>query len=369
MIFLILALAVAVPERVLAGPFQITDRTSDLDTSNPVQAVILEALNSAADNLENQINGEKLSIFEQNAFLGAMADASVNSTRGMGADYSSNYEYSIMGLHLALTFNLGSSDWDHLGRDVRNADNQFPGIGAAIQGGGLVASRADRLGIKRIGGLNVKRLKFNVNFFSWNLHDIGSVKFTFHNLGLHAQYKLVEPSKKMSVWTEWGGLDLTTGLDYATFEAKYSASMDISQDATIGETGESVTMRWNSEYSLGIETDTFSIPIELSTYTRFFYFLTLFGGGAVDLNVGSAKIFGEAQGPITASSTTGFEGNLFAGTGVLDYGDDTAQSPTAVDFRSFLGLQFNFWRLKLLSQFSWVSSGTYMLMSGLRVEL
>lgn len=358
-----------VSQGAFADGFEITNRTTDLDSSNPV----FQALSSAADSLEDEINSI-LGTADTVLFLKGMANANAYATKGMGVDYASNPNKFVLGVGPSVALNLQSGGLSDIQNQIQiDTNSGLPPLGAAIQPTVLLGINGSVLGIGKLGPFEGKRLNLFLNggYFGMEVGTDPTVDFSMFNLGAHLQYKLIANEKKeTSLLFHWGGLDFSTGVTYASSSLGFSTSIDESNDVPVEGTSESVTLSWNGTYNVSVEAWSLGIPIEMSTNIRLLYLLTLFLGVGTDLNIGSAGITGTGSAPISASFTGAFSGtNLFSGDGVLDLSGRDSQSPSFTALRGFFGFQINLWAIKALAQLGAATNGTYLALAGIRIAI
>lgn len=328
-----------------AGPFTIADRTSDLPAGN----AIFEALSSAANDLEAQVNNGFLSNGSRENFNSSVAKAATSPGSSLWVDRASSPDRFLFGAGFHGQVFMESLSLSGLNFGT---DNSLPPIGgnatAAIQGGvpgavfGLSRRTADRWFFTLSG----------VYFAS----KISSVALRFVQIGANAQYRLVRPQRLLLAG--WGGVTLSSGLNFCSSFIGMNSSLSLTSTSQVS--GQTATVNVDMAYQLGVRTNVLTVPIELSTNVSFLYLFTLFAGGAVDLNFGSASLSGSASGPVTASFTGQFQGtNLFSGTGTLNLDDGVTSRPTPVVGRFFAGLQFNVLMLKASVQYNYLTNRSH----------
>jgi hypothetical protein len=348
----------AVPSRAETTVFQIINRTSDLNASDPIQGPALAAFNAAADSIESSINNGFLSQSSQQGFATSLAKADTSDTSSLLADRASNPDRFSVGL-------VGQGNFYMQNGSSASADNQLPQLGAGAQAGLVVGVRASSLGISNLGFLDGKRLMFFLNGMTFST-SVSGVSASFTNIGFNALYDLVSP--RSAVVIGWGGLKFLTGFNYATSTVTYSGS--ISQSASTSFSGQSANVNVDMSYDIGVTSTDFYIPLELSTNFSILYLFTVYLGGAADLNFGSAHLTGGGSGPITSTATTNLGvNNLFSGTASLNLNDGVVGNPSSVAVRGFAGVQFNLFLLKVGVEGTVMESGTKSAAAFLRLAL
>ncbi len=339
-------------------PFQIVNRTSDLDPNDPNQNAVLTALNSAADQIENTINTTFLSDASQQTFVSAMAEANASNSNALIVDRASNpQKFSVGILAQGNTYSLNSGAFE--------TNNSFPSAGAAGQASLSIGVNASKLGISKIGFIDGKKLMLYINGsrFSYSM-DKATVGLT--NFGFNAQYKIIE--KKGNHFFGWGGLDASLGVNYGNNSLLYAAN--IKQSTTTTVNGQTASVNVDMDYSFGIDSWNLNFPLEISSNVNFLYAFSLFAGGGVDFNVGSTALKGSASGPVTASaSTQAGGGNLFSANSSLNLENGISGKPSLVTARGFGGLQLNLAVLKVVVEGHALSNKTIGAAAMIRVAL
>ncbi|HRP70334.1 MAG TPA: hypothetical protein PLY93_12440 [Turneriella sp.] len=94
---------------------------------------------------------------------------------------------------------------------------------------------------------------------------------------------------------------------------------------------------WTPQGTLNITSGSGTLPIEVSTNIRLFYFLSFYAGGAVDLNVGKATTAIHLTADMKGTTSGGTPQS--AGNSRLD--SVIESSPQFASARAFVGLQLN----------------------------
>ena len=271
--------------------------------------------------MESTINNGFLSDASQNTFATAMAKANTSSTSSLIADRSSNPTSWLSSLGLQGAFNSTTGSLP----TSSSTDNSLPSFGAAVHSSLVVGVSASKLGIKKLGPFDPKRTLLMLNGMLFR-KTVADVSLSFFNVGLNAQYKLVTPKGK-SVLLQWGGLDFLTGFNFQSLSADYSST--ISQATTQDVESETAQIQVDMDYTLGVKSIDFFVPLEISTNIRFLYLFTLYAGASADFNFGSSKLTGSATGPISATYSEPVPGvdNLYSATGSLNLDGGVSQSP------------------------------------------
>ena len=239
---------------------------------------------------------------------------------------------------------------DQLTTSFAASSNELPSIGAAIHGGVTAGVNLGTLGLKKkLGPIDFSRLKAYGSFLNYT-YDSSTFSAAMQNYGLNLQYKLV-PAVGLSFLAKWGGIDVTTGMNYIRNRATYQGNLN--QSSSDGTN----TLSFNFDYDLGVESKMFYIPLEVSTSVRLLYIFSAYGGVAADLNFGSAGLVGGGSGEVTA--TTNLAPVSYEADAVLDLDEHGYKaSPSFVNPRGFIGGQLNFPLAQVGGQVSVSSNGT-----------
>ncbi len=224
-----------------------------------------------ADSMKDDISGvigDELHLTDQAVFCQQMADAAVIASKGMGVEYASDFKLFTLGGSLGSGVNSG-------GFRFNKAGEELPDFGFAFQASAMAGVN---LGVFTGGKSVLSRVRLYVNGLTMNSSgDIMQASLT--NLGAHIQLKLIKP-KGLAV-VKWGGIDLTSGYEYAVYGLSLQQPMPISTELD----GNAIT--WDAVGTYDISASTTSIPIELSTSLHVMM-ASAFLGGALDISDGVA---------------------------------------------------------------------------------
>jgi hypothetical protein len=149
----------------------------------------------------------------------------------------------------------------------------------------------------------------------------------------------------------WGGIAITTGFDRARM--RLSLEKSFSRVIPIAAGGRDVAqVAVDSTGSFALESRSWSIPLELTTNLRFLYVLTAYGGVGYDFQLG-----GGSDMNVNLSGT--MSGTVIGQTAAVPLGNAqviaTEQAdPSPGKFRGIVGVQANFWFVKLFTQLNLV---------------
>lgn len=348
-----------------ATPFQITNRSSSLSASDPAQAAVLTALTQAADSMESTVNTGILSETSRQNFIDAVAKAHSSSVSSLLFDRSQIAEKWTVSVAGQGSFYSRSGSLSFTSGAFQ-ANNSLPTMGGAAHLGLTFGIKAETLGLKSFAFLNPKRTFLYISGGTLDRSfDTTRIKLTHFGAGLQSHF--FQKDKKSNV-LNWGGVSVGTGLYYLENSATVTANL--TQSSTVDVSGQLARINLNMNYALGIESNTFLIPIECSTSFRFLYVFTVFAGAGVDFNFGSTKLTGTATGPITASYSQNLGvGNLFSGTGSLNLDDGLSGKNSLVVVRGFAGFQLSLWKLNLITEGAMLTNGAVSLKAGIGVPI
>jgi len=300
-----------------------------------------------AQQLEDTID-EMYRVQRADEFLRAFADATSFSNRGIGVDYASNAD----GLMFGLAANLAVAVGD-LGVEERDAEHPVAGVAAnlAIMGG-VNLERFDQ-----------PRLTLYGNGF-WRRGAYEQLDGSITSVGVHAQYQVLgETRGNKALVFQWSGLTLTGGLELARWAFGLEDSIDT--DYTIdGDTDADATLSSTGRFDL--TSTTVTVPLEATTGVRILYLLSVYGGVGIDLQAGTSTLDADLDGTMTAIDP---RDDSEVDLGTADITIDGSSSPSVGKLRGLLGVQVNFWKLKVFVQANAMPFRAASVAAGLRVVL
>lgn len=264
--------------------------------------------------------GEDLPDADIGEYGTGMANANGFAYKGLGSDYSNNFDYFVI---RAAAGGAVDGDMD----DAENADGV--GIGASA----TIGINLDLLPVDKIGPVDLGKMDLFISMFSYDIDndidDNTNASGEISSFSVMARYQIVDGKEFIAGnMLEWGGIFLHTGFQRSSWDATIKATFD---DETAEISGAQATFS-DSQAKLTLETTTTTIPIEVSTYLRAGYIFTFFGGAGFDLVSGTSEVDIDLGGDI--SGTSGFDAELTAG-------DSASGDADATNFRGFFGAQFN----------------------------
>ncbi|MDH5717207.1 MAG: hypothetical protein OEZ22_06180 [Spirochaetia bacterium] len=341
--------------------------------------------------------------FSLEVLLEAMGNATVLSHKGIGVDYASSPTIFSTGVSLSPGFNMGEHTFDELLRgevfyEDKESGYQVPDIGASAQ---IAFMAGINLGIlpfalPELGPIDFSKFTVYVDFFALDIKslvegfgvmpdNIGIKQAEIYNIGIHAQYPLIEGVAFVPFGVaRWGGISLTSGFEYtsSTFIMTTDFEPDPSENTIAPTPLTTLKIATKGEADLGFDTGILSIPVEVSTNFQLIHILTFFVGVGLDFNMGYTSTIAGVRAPVSGSMTmdvptvnqsTGAlenSGNtitkeMLSAEANLDMGDEAWAAP--VDIRFFGGLQFNIAALKFYLMTTIAATNGYQIALGSRI--
>lgn len=312
-----------------------SSRALHADTMASVEIELNDAGRALADDLhldtaqlEDAMRGgvlRAMGLVSVEGFLRAFSDATAFSNRGLGADYASNSERGIIGVagNLAL---------------ASNVDGDMAATGAAAN-------------VAVLAGLNLQPWGHSAvtlygNAF-WRSASNDHLSGSLSSFGAHVQYKLFTPTEGWKRFVvQWGGIDLTSGLEVAHWEAALEGRLSHQfpiADAMGGAPSE-IAASLGGRFQLSSTTVT--LPIEVTANFRLLYVASIYLGVGAAAQVGSSTVDLGVNGEITATRASGASETV----GALRMNATGSQEPSFAGYHVLLGVQANLWRLKLFAQ-------------------
>jgi hypothetical protein len=286
--------------------------------------------------LDQQVRLELERIFQTyrlHDYLRSFNDAQSFTTRGLGVDYGSTIGLVEVGIaaNVAVNGNKAFTESDMRTQPIAG-----------------VATNITAMAGLNLGFLGLRPVTLFGNFFT-KKGSYREFAAELDNYGAHLQLKFLA-DRKESLWTafvRWGGIAVTTGFDHARM--KLSLKQGFSRKIPIASGGRDVAqVAVDSTGAFAMESRSWSIPLELTTNFRFLYALTAYGGVGFDFQFGggstmNVQLDGRAVGTALGQATP-----VDLGSVQVIATDEAKPSPS--QFRGILGLQANFWFLKVFTQ-------------------
>lgn len=280
--------------------------------------------------LADQI-ADSLGLLDTEGYLQPFADAQAFSSRGLTADYASEFDFLLVGIGAAGAFAIDDDiDPDNLDRAI---DGVAPAINALV---GLDMS---------VVGLDGLRVFLSGFRRSDNFGEADEFDVEVDNLGLHGQLRLFggEGDSTSEYFWDWRGLDITAGLNRAS--TTLTLTQELPTALSFSTQGGELPVDLASTGILELEATAITIPLELTTAITILSFATVYGGFGTDIQLGDATIRAQLSGDLTGD--TGSD-TLDVGTATINA--DESADPSRGRWRALAGLQIQVWLLKAFVQ-------------------
>ncbi|MCB9561541.1 MAG: hypothetical protein H6709_09255 [Kofleriaceae bacterium] len=343
----VVAAALAVPGVAAAqGTVTITLTQDGQDLANALGISVTQLQQDTEDAI-----AEAYDVNRVDDFLRAFADATSFSNRGIGVDYAANAD----GLMLGVSGNVAVAVGD-LGQDEAGADHPVAGVAPNLAlMGGLNFSRWDLPQLTIYG---------NAFYRSGSLDKLtGSIT----SVGAHAQYKFFSPTRgKKALVLQWGGFDVTAGVEMSRWAFSLDSGDALETGFTLGGTSGSSDVTLAAQGTFALSTTAVVVPLEATTSLRLLYFLSVYAGGGIDVQLGKASLDADLDGTMTAiRPSDGAEVNM--GTAQVQVTGE--HGPSTGEGRVLAGVQANFWKLKTFVQLNFMPVRSASVAFGLRLVL
>jgi hypothetical protein len=286
--------------------------------------------------VEQQLRQELERLFQTyrlKDYLRSFHDAQSFTTRGLGVDYGSTIGLVEIGIaaNLAVNGNKALVEGDSRTQPVAG-----------------VAPNITAMAGLNLGFLGLRPVTLFGNYFTkkGNYREFAA---QLDNYGAHLQVKFFTPRKE-TLWNaffQWGGLAFTSGFDHARM--RLSLGQTFARKVPISGAGQDVgQIAVDSQGTFTIDSQSWSVPIEVTTNARFLYVLSAYVGAGFDFQFGGGSdldvdLSGRLTGLVPSQNLT-----LDLGTARVT-AKETAE-PSKGQVRGILGLQANLWFLKLFTQ-------------------
>lgn len=337
---ILVGIVACVAGAILAAP---ASAQIDLDFDPNAIDDAAAALGISGDELDSLLNGELNDLYalaDFGTFLRLSANAQSMANKGLGIDYASNVDGWVFGAAVSVAVADGGS-----------SEAVVP-ISAGAQ-------------ISLLLGYTVyDRLTLYVSGLYYEL-PTENLAGEFSNFGFHAQYKLIGAIGSARV-AQWGGIDISTGIEYSRMKLGLSDTFDTSTDFAI-DSVTTVILDTSSVGTLELTQQAITIPVEVTTNLTLFYFLSFYLGIAVDFQLGRASLNFDLDTSLNVSDSTAGVSES-AGSVPITI-EDTANADPAI-FRVLGGIQINIWKIKLFGQLNFLTTDlTLSVAAGLRVVI
>ena len=380
-------ITVSAPRRAHAEPFSVSGTTVPAGTGqkilnafypalsgNPQQAAMAESqINSLIGNVAPQFVASVNGALDQLNFtnmLGALANAGALSSKAMPGDYATDMTlFSLSVAGVAATNGFSPSSLQSFENNLAFSANQaVPALGLSAGASATLSLNLALIPIPNLGPIDFSKMILSVSYFQLDLPSnlIEDVSGAYRTFGLHGQYRLIDSiSIAPGGILHWGGVSIGTGFNYGTLSLQLPVSLPSQTLASEGFTFQNKTLDTNFDWSgkalFSASIGNVTIPFEAFTSIQLLYFLTLFGGGALDLNFGSATFAATAKAPVNVTMRdpqNGSSGSIMVDQldAVLNY--QQSGRPAWANLRGFIGAQINMGVLALFGQISGDTAGS-----------
>lgn len=285
-------------------------------------------------------------------FLRLSANAQSFSNKGLGVDYASKPDGFLFGFAANLTANAGNADLDNFAETVAgNIDRAVP-----VAGGAQLSVMAGY----NFAKAGLPRLTAYVNGLAYPL-GFSQLDGFFWNVGAHLQLRLLGPLGKQEI-LEWGGFLVTSGVQLSRMTLSLSETFEANTNLA-----PNVPIMTRSTGTMELYQAATTIPLELTTSLQLLYFVSIYGGIAVDFQFGDAGMTFDIDSDLETNDPLG-GGTVALGTGTIDVNQVGGANQALV--RGVLGVQANLGPVKVFGQLNVAAADlTVGLAAGLRIVL
>jgi len=322
---------------------------------NPTKAKLLDSqgistkLSQALDDLSTQVNKDFTEIGLTN-FMDGMGEAGAIVNKSYGAEYTSNPEFFVAGIGIGLGV---GGDISSLGGSS-GSSTSLPNAGVSANVSLVGGLNAALILPRKVGPMESKFLNLYINFMSLELDTIPGIGESLEpgsevtSFGLHGTYHIIPPFSFIAGLFGWGGVMLTSGIDFSTLTIVLTQKVEQGTSVDVGEGAEQTTFEANYDGQANFEIDlnNFSIPLEASTNVQMLWILSLTLGVGIDINTGFAQSNSSVEGDILVDIPKDKDAEkVKGGTGILDL--SSTAGPDFGAFRIFVGPQINIALLRI----------------------
>lgn len=289
--------------------------------------------------LQSALN-EAYQVANGSQYVRNFGDSFAFTTKGLGVDYASNPQLFVVGIAGNVSLNVQDG---FVPQNTKTA----PPINAV----GLNATL--------MGGLNFGFLGFSPLTIYGNYYQCSATINDHHadlkNWGVHAQVKVFNPGGLLGRGSplRWGGVDVTTGLDYSQMVLRLTSGT-INSTVPLGTSQvPDLSVIASSMGTFNLDLRTYSIPLEVTTNLRLLYILSLYGGLGLDLQVGGGNDMVLAlNGTLTGRAPS--QGITAQPLGTVSMAATDHQGPSVGHLRGLVGAQISILVVKLFAQLNWM---------------
>jgi hypothetical protein len=285
--------------------------------------------------IEQQLKRELETLFQTyrlGDYLRAFSDAQSCTARGLGVDYGSTiglFEVGIAG-NVALNGNKAITEGDQHTQPIAG-----------------VATNLTAMAGLNLGFLGLREVTLFGNYFTrkFGYREFGA---EVNNYGAHVQLKFFAPRRE-TMWAaflQWGGIAITSGFDHARL--RFTLSKPFDRVIPVSFQGQSARIAVNSMGTLGIESRTYSVPLEVTTSLRFLYLVSAYGGLGFDFQFGGGSNLDANLNGTMTGSTPSQSGSVALGGAQVVVAEEG--KPSTSKLRGLVGVQANLWFFRVFTQ-------------------
>jgi hypothetical protein len=322
--------------------------------SAPVPDAIQQEILTLFSEVETEVNNELPNIEIRN-YLEGMSNAQSMSGKGLGVDYASHMDRFSFGGGVGIAVDSGEKGFQDIIYGETDATD--------IQGFGIQPAFSFSFRTKELLEGKLKDFTFSTHFLYLAPSNLPqNIDLISSSYGFHIQYKLVNEKSTPIGFMKWGGIDFITGFEAAHLRIERSEFILERATKEIPQTGPIVlppqvpanlslglTSTFSGTAKIGIKSDVYTLPLEVSSYIRMAWLFVWFGGLGADLTVGETKSFGTLDGTVIATDSLSLYDGISADA-TLNV--EQSAGPDLTHLRWFSGIQFNQVYFKISLQFN-----------------
>lgn len=296
------------------------------DYDGASESFVDQELKKIQDSINDDLTKE-----DPKSLLKNYADSAIVAGKGVGSDYTSDMKVFLVGAGL--------------GGATESSEENVKGMGVAP--GVVFGKTLSFMDATHLLGMETNKLSVFVNFMTLDRKfEYGSdstAKLETTNMGIHLRYDWIQGQETSKFGFKWKGVKFLTGYEYNKSSFSFETSVNENVNASSGGNTLTGTIKASPKGEIAITTH--SVPFELYTDVNFSDLIDLFVGAAADLNLGEAK----GSGNKSSATLTGCGGACDVKVSA-ESNLNTTQKVDMANLRSFLGLQFNFGQLKIMTK-------------------
>lgn len=301
--------------------------TIDVQLNPGTGAQFAEQAGVPLSQIESTLRTELESLYRASGareYVQAFGDAQAFSHKGLGADYASNPKSFIVGIAANVSVNADE-------KYVSTENNRKPPID------GIGANFSVMAGTN-LHWAGLRPITIYGNYFRAS----GAYKQfdgTNENFGVHGQIKLFENvhERNRSVSFSWGGIDVTSGVEYGRLSLNLTDSLTNKILLTDDKAGPAIEAESTGVFRADMRV--WSVPLEVTTNFRLFYLLSLYGGVGYDWQfAGTNKLNMSLDSKLLGTSPQ-LNDKVDVGTAKITATENV--SPSSGKLRALVGVQAN----------------------------